>query len=136
MVCQYRSCERNHSPEVLAALRAIAPKGVLISSSGCLGQCASGPTVQVMPDETWYCRVRPDDAAEIVDQHLKGDRPVQRLLHPRFHPYDGAAVADGDGDVSGGDVSGGDVSDEDVSGEDGESDPTEPLEGEQALDRS
>lgn len=117
MVCQYRSCERNHSPEVLAALRAIAPKGVLISSSGCLGQCASGPTVQVMPDQTWYCRVRPEDAAEIVDQHLKGDRPVQRLLHPRFHPYD----EDGDGDVS---------------GEDGESDPTEPLEGEQALDGS
>lgn len=123
MVCQYRSCERNHSPEVLAALRAIAPKGVLISSSGCLGQCASGPTVQVMPDQTWYCRVRPEDAAEIVDQHLKGDRPVQRLLHPRFHPYDG-------------DVSGEDVSDEDVSGEDGESDPTEPLDGEQAFDRS
>jgi (2Fe-2S) ferredoxin len=84
---------------VLAALRALAPPGVLISSSGCLGQCASGPTVQVMPDQVWYCRVRPEDAADIVEQHILGDRPVSRLLHPRFHP-DGVSADEAE---SGGD---------------------------------
>jgi (2Fe-2S) ferredoxin len=91
MVCQHRSCERNYSPDVLTALQAIAPPGVLIASSGCLGQCGSGPTVQVMPDQTWYCRVKPEDASEIVESHLKGDRPVRRLLHPRFHPDEAIA---------------------------------------------
>ena len=93
MVCQHRSCERNYSPDVLAALQAIAPPGVLIASSGCLGQCGSGPTVQVMPDQTWYCRVKPEDASEIVESHLKGDRPVRRLLHPRFHPDEAIVCA-------------------------------------------
>ncbi len=91
MVCQHRSCERNYSPDVLAALQASAPPGVLIASSGCLGQCGSGPTVQVMPDQVWYCRVKPEDAVEIVESHLQGDRPVQRLLHPRFHPDEAIA---------------------------------------------
>jgi (2Fe-2S) ferredoxin len=61
----------------------------MVADSGCLGQCGSGPMVRVLPDDIWYCRVRPDDVAEIVEQHLHQNQPVQRLLHPRFHPkYD------------------------------------------------
>ena len=86
LVCQYRSCTRNGSAEVLAAFRVAAPTGVFVNSSDCLGQCASGPTVRVMPDGTWYCRVKPADVGAIVQQHLVSDQPVQSLLHPRFHP--------------------------------------------------
>lgn len=74
------------SEAVLSALQTAAPDGVLISASACLGQCAAGPTVQVNPDNVWYCRVKPEDATDIAEQHLRGDRPVERLLHPRFHP--------------------------------------------------
>jgi (2Fe-2S) ferredoxin len=45
-----------------------------------------GATVRVLPDDTWYCRVKPDDVRAIVEQHLKQGRPVAALLHPRFHP--------------------------------------------------
>lgn len=85
MVCQHRSCLRNDSEQVLFALRAAAPQGIFVSPSACLGQCASGPTVQVVPDGTWYCRVKPTDVPAIVEQHLLGDQPVQALLHPRLH---------------------------------------------------
>jgi (2Fe-2S) ferredoxin len=51
-----------------------------------MGQCSSGPTVYVTPDRTWYCRVKPEDAIEIVTQHVQLNQPVERLLHPRFHP--------------------------------------------------
>ncbi|NEQ32302.1 MAG: (2Fe-2S) ferredoxin domain-containing protein [Leptolyngbya sp. SIO4C5] len=89
LICQNRSCLRSEADQVLAAFRAQTELPVFISPSECLGQCGSGPTVKVMPDNTWYCRVKVTDVAEIVEQHLKGDRPVQRLLHPRFHPqYD------------------------------------------------
>jgi (2Fe-2S) ferredoxin len=40
-----------------------------------------------MPDETWYCRIQPSHIPEIVQQHLRGNQPVQSLLHPRFHPH-------------------------------------------------
>lgn len=86
MVCQYRSCTRNGAAEVLAAFQGATPAGVFVSSSDCMGQCASGPTVRVMPDGYWYCRVKPSDVPAIVQQHLRQDQPVTQLLHPRFHP--------------------------------------------------
>jgi (2Fe-2S) ferredoxin len=85
-VCQHRSCERNGAAEVLAALRSAVPQDIAVSGSDCLGQCASGPTVVVVPDGTWYCRVKVTDVGAIVMEHLQQGQPVTRLLHPRFHP--------------------------------------------------
>jgi (2Fe-2S) ferredoxin len=52
---------------------------VRINKSLCLDQCEHGPTVVVYPDAVWYGSVRPEDAAEIVEEHLAGGRPVERL---------------------------------------------------------
>ena len=35
--------------------------------------------VVVYPDAVWYGFVKPEDAAEIVTEHLVGGRPVERL---------------------------------------------------------
>lgn len=86
LVCQYRSCARNGAEAVLAAFREAVPPNVFVSSSDCMGQCSSGPTVRVMPDGSWYCRIQPSDIEAIVQQHLYADCPVETLLHPRFHP--------------------------------------------------
>lgn len=86
LVCQHRSCARNGAPEVLAAFQTAVPAGVFVSGSDCMGQCAAGPTVRVMPDGTWYCRIKPENIPIIVEQHLSADQPVEKLLHPRFHP--------------------------------------------------
>lgn len=85
-VCQNRSCLRSGSDRVLAALQKHQSSSLMVAGSGCLGQCGSGPMVRVMPDNTWYCRVRPKDVPEIVTEHFQGNQPVKRLLHPRFHP--------------------------------------------------
>lgn len=52
------------------------------NKSGCLDLCECGVTVVVYPDQVWYGRVTPDDVPEIVDQHLVGGRPVERLRIP------------------------------------------------------
>ena len=49
------------------------------NAAGCLDQCARGVTVVVYPEQVWYGGVRPEDVAEIVDQHLVGSVPVDRL---------------------------------------------------------
>ena len=85
-VCQYRSCQRFQSAEVLDALKQHTGSDVRVAASSCLGQCGSGPTVRVTPDNVWYCRVRPQDVDAIVEQHIRQGKPVKRLLHPRFHP--------------------------------------------------
>lgn len=55
---------------------------VRINKSGCLDQCEHGPTVVVYPEAVWYGHVRPEDAAEIVAEHLVAGRPVERLRIP------------------------------------------------------
>jgi sirohydrochlorin cobaltochelatase len=39
-----------------------------------------GPTVAVYPDGIWYRGVAERDAAELVNDHLLGDRLVSRLV--------------------------------------------------------
>jgi (2Fe-2S) ferredoxin len=52
---------------------------VRINKAGCLDQCEHGPTVVVYPEAVWYGHVQPEDAAEIVAEHLVAGRPVERL---------------------------------------------------------
>ncbi|XCM34778.1 (2Fe-2S) ferredoxin domain-containing protein [Planktothricoides raciborskii GIHE-MW2] len=85
-ICQYQSCQRNGSAEVLAMFQQLRLPEFTVSGCGCLGQCSSGPTVKVNPDDVWYCRVKPTDVPEIIEQHLQEGKPVDRLLHPRIHP--------------------------------------------------
>lgn len=46
---------------------------------GCNLQHHQGPILIVYPDGVWYGRLRPEDVTEIVEEHLVGGRPVERL---------------------------------------------------------
>ena len=52
---------------------------VRANGAGCLDACAHGPAVVVYPEGVWYGQVRPEDVAEIVERHLVGGQPVERL---------------------------------------------------------
>jgi (2Fe-2S) ferredoxin len=52
---------------------------VRANQSGCLDQCEHGPTVVVYPEQVWYRVPNVEDVREIVDSHLVGGRPVERL---------------------------------------------------------
>jgi (2Fe-2S) ferredoxin len=54
------------------------------NGSGCLDACEDGPTVVVYPEGVWYGKVKPEDVPEIVESHLVGGRPVERLRIKRF----------------------------------------------------
>lgn len=85
LVCQHRSCIANGSAEVLAAFEAADTNGFTVQGTGCQGQCTSGPTVRLVPEETWYWRVKPKDVPIIVEQHLKGGKQVEEKLNSRIH---------------------------------------------------
>jgi (2Fe-2S) ferredoxin len=86
MVCQHRSCARNGSEQTLAAFQRHQSDHLMVQGCECQGQCGSGPTVRVMPDSTWYCRVQPTEVDTIVEKHCtQGGQPVESLLNPRLH---------------------------------------------------
>ncbi len=53
---------------------------VFITNTGCFGICEKGPIVVVYPDNVWYGSVTVDDVEEIMDSHVEGGRPVERLM--------------------------------------------------------
>jgi (2Fe-2S) ferredoxin len=80
-------CAEKGSEQVRALFKAELDKRglkgqVRANAAGCLDQCALGITVVVYPEGVWYARVRPEDVAEIVEEHIVGGRPVERLRMP------------------------------------------------------
>lgn len=55
---------------------------VRANKSGCLDQCEHGPNVVVYPDAVWYGRVTAADVDEIIESHILGGKPVERLIIP------------------------------------------------------
>ncbi len=53
---------------------------VRANQSGCLDQCEHGPTVVVYPEAIWYGHVSEADVDEIIDSHILGGKPVERLM--------------------------------------------------------
>ncbi len=56
-------------------------KEVQVIRTGCFGFCEKGPIVKIMPDNTFYVEVKPEDTREIINEHIVKGRPVKRLLY-------------------------------------------------------
>jgi len=61
---------------------------VRANKAGCLDVCEYGPNVVIYPEGVWYCHVRKEDVAEIIEKHIVGGEIVERLLLPdqRYEP--------------------------------------------------
>ena len=59
---------------------------VRVNTAGCFSQCGHGPMIVVYPENVWYAGVRVEDLAEIVQSHLFGGVPVERLVYRPGQP--------------------------------------------------
>jgi len=79
-------CSGRGSAQVLEALRKeLAAQGLLnevqITTCGSLGMCERGPNIVVYPEGTWYSGVQVADVPEVVREHFKNGRPLERLVN-------------------------------------------------------
>ena len=86
LVCGGTSCHSGESDAIVCSLRdELETKELLdkvqVIETGCFGICAKGPIIKVMPDETIYVSVKPDDAQAIIDEHIIKGRKVTKLLY-------------------------------------------------------
>jgi len=56
-------------------------KEVKLVETGCVGPCNLGPLLVVYPEGVFYQNLVPEDARELVEEHLLKGRVVERLLH-------------------------------------------------------
>ncbi len=88
LVCSGAGCVSSGCYEVYDSLmHALEDQGVLnevkVIKTGCIGSCDLGPTVLIYPNGTFYQKVTPEDAREIVEEHIVKGRPVERLYPKR-----------------------------------------------------
>ena len=86
LVCGGTGCTSSNSPKIIENFEnEIKARGleeeVKVIRTGCFGLCALGPVVVVYPEGCFYSEVKPEDVAEIVEEHLLKGRIVQRLLY-------------------------------------------------------
>jgi NADH-quinone oxidoreductase subunit F/NADP-reducing hydrogenase subunit HndC len=99
LTCGGTACESNKGVELFAQLNAEAEKHgvkneVQIVKTGCFGFCERGPIVKVLPEDSFYVDVKPEDAVEIIAEHIVKGREVKRLLYKEGDGHDTAASED------------------------------------------
>ena len=86
LVCAGTGCESGRADEIYRNLLGGAEKSgvnkdVEIIKTGCFGFCEAGPIVKVLPEESFYVHVTPEDADDIINEHIVKGREVERLLY-------------------------------------------------------
>jgi len=86
LVCGGTGCESMKSNEIYNNLIAEAKAAgvidkVQIVKTGCFGFCEKGPIVKVLPEDSFYVEVKPEDAKEIINEQIVKGREVPRLLY-------------------------------------------------------
>ncbi len=86
LICGGTGCKASDSHIIAERLQQALERNniankVDVITTGCFGFCEKGPIVKIIPDNTFYTQVVPDDADEVVREHIIGGRKIKRLLY-------------------------------------------------------
>ncbi|MBO5483230.1 MAG: NADH-quinone oxidoreductase subunit NuoF [Spirochaetaceae bacterium] len=86
LVCGGTGCESSNADLIYKNLLAEAKNfgvedKVQIVKTGCFGFCEKGPIVKVLPEDSFYVEVKPEDAKDIIAEQVVKGREVKRLLY-------------------------------------------------------
>ncbi len=91
-VCTGGDCKKRGAKGMRKALRdELRSEGLLgevrVDTVDCLGLCKHGPNAVIYdgaePKGTWYLGLEEGDVPEVVERHLKGGEPIERLAADR-----------------------------------------------------
>ncbi len=85
LVCGGTGCRASQSQDIIESLKAAVAEANLadttqVIQTGCFGFCEQGPIVKILPDNTFYVSVKPENASLIVNEHIVKGRKVEDLL--------------------------------------------------------
>lgn len=86
LVCGGTGCESSNADGIYNNLQTAAKEAgvsdkVQIVKTGCFGFCEKGPIVKVLPEDSFYVEVKPEDAKDIINEQIVKGREVTRLLY-------------------------------------------------------
>jgi len=86
LICGGTGCHASESAKIKTNFETILAEkdlanDVQVIGTGCFGFCEKGPIVKILPDNTFYVQVKPENVEEIVNEHIIKGRKVERLLY-------------------------------------------------------
>jgi NADH:ubiquinone oxidoreductase subunit F (NADH-binding)/(2Fe-2S) ferredoxin len=86
MVCTGTGCVSAKAFSIRDSLKAMLAErklddDFLVVGTGCNGFCGQGPILVVQPAGVFYQKLKEDDLARIVEEHLVGGKPVDELMY-------------------------------------------------------
>ncbi len=86
LTCGGTGCKASQSHKIAENFKKLIEEHNLqdrleVITTGCFGFCEKGPIVKIIPDNTFYTQVKPDDVDEIFTEHILGGRRVEKLLY-------------------------------------------------------
>ena len=99
LVCGGTACESSRADQIYQNLleeckaQGVADE-VQIVKTGCFGFCEQGPIVKILPEDSFYVKVKPEDAKELISEHIIKGREVSRLLYDKEASRKNAKVED------------------------------------------
>ncbi|MFX1494525.1 MAG: NADH-ubiquinone oxidoreductase-F iron-sulfur binding region domain-containing protein [Promethearchaeota archaeon] len=99
LICRGTGCNSLNAQGVNDELEDLIKKSNLndfvnIKKTGCHGFCQVGPTLIIKPDNIMYVVQQPKDMKDVVEQHLKRDKIVKKLLY--INPANGKFIQNKD----------------------------------------
>lgn len=99
LVCGGTGCLSAKGAEIVENLRnSIKEHGlkneVEVIQTGCFGFCEKGPIVKIMPENTFYIEVKPEDAERIIVEDIISEKRIIELLY--IDPKNGERVFEGE----------------------------------------
>ncbi len=99
LVCGGTACESSRADQIYQNLleeckaQGVADE-VQVVKTGCFGFCEQGPIVKILPEDSFYVKVKPEDAKELISEHIIKGREVTRLLYDKESSRKHAKVED------------------------------------------
>jgi len=86
LICGGTGCHASESAKIKTNFETILAEKDLVNDvqvigTGCFGFCEKGPIVKILPDNTFYVQVKPENVEEIINEHIIKGRKVERLLY-------------------------------------------------------
>ncbi len=86
LICGGTGCNASQAAEIKTNFQQLVnekslTEDVQVVATGCFGFCEKGPIVKMLPDNTFYTQVTPEDCRELIEEHIVKGRKVERLLY-------------------------------------------------------
>jgi NADH-quinone oxidoreductase subunit F/NADP-reducing hydrogenase subunit HndC len=99
LICGGTGCLSSKSRQIADNINAILKEkdmenDVEVVLTGCFGFCEKGPIVKIMPENTFYVEVKPEDAGRIVEEDLIKGNKIESLLYR--DPKSGERIHEGE----------------------------------------